>query len=68
MRGLFALSALAVARAQYNATTLWTCDPTQAEQIWGVDTNEPFPFAHIYLSKTFNPTNNQVLVLDIEVR
>ena len=51
---------------QYNTTQLWTCDASSATQIWTVDTHEPYPFAHIYLSKTFNSTTNIALVLDVE--
>jgi hypothetical protein len=66
MRLVLFLITVTVATSQYNATTLWTCDPTSTEQIWGVDTTEPFPFAHIYLAKTLNPSNNIALVMDIE--
>lgn len=67
LRVLVVASAAAVlVGGQYNETQLWSCDSTSPNQIWTSETSAPYPFAHIFLSRSFNVTSRIALVLDID--
>ena len=55
-----------VASAQWNYTQLWSCNAGSSTQSWTIDTDEPYPYAHIYLTKSFDSSTHIALVLDVE--
>ena len=66
LRFILAFGTLCLSLSQYNYTQIWTCNASVDSQIWVSETSEPYPFAHIFLLKSFNITSKLALVLDVD--
>ena len=66
LRAFCATVAVATAQSQYNFTQLWACNTTSTHQIWSSETSSAYPFAHIFLTRSFNTSTKIALVLDVD--